>query len=147
MPQRFLAMRMACLLSVLALSGCREEVSGLTAVRGRVTLDGQPLLSGSVSLRPEDGMAAWERPTGMIDAQGNFVIYTQQREGAPPGKYRVIVFATEAVTAADGSPHPGLPRSLIPARYNDPAKSPLHIEVPSSANSGTFDLELMTREK
>src|SRR4051812_3459661 len=64
-------------------------------VRGKITLDGQPLPRGSVTLRPETPQAG-HQPTGMIEPAGEYVVYTNRRAGAPPGSYKVVVFATEA---------------------------------------------------
>lgn len=113
----------------------------LVSVAGRITFDGKPLPRGSVTLRPESTKDNWEQPTGSIDADGKYVVYTQGKPGAPPGRYRVVVFATEAARDADGKAHPGLPTSIVPAIYNDPVTTPLKIEVTLQSRA-PFDLEL-----
>lgn len=120
------------------LSGCNDTGPKLMPVSGRITLDGKPLPRGSVSLRTDEH---WEQPAGSIDADGKYVMYTQGKAGVPPGSYRVVVFATEAAHDADGKAHPGLPVSIIPATYNDPATTPLTIEVTLTSRA-PFDLEL-----
>lgn len=129
------------LLSVV-LGGCGgDNRPKLVPVAGRISLDGKPLSSGSVTLRPESAQGGWEQPTGIIEADGKYVVYTQGRAGAPPGKYRVVIFATGPTKSADGAAHPGLPVSLIPAMYNDPAQTPLQIDVEAGAKR-SFDWEL-----
>lgn len=128
-----------CGLMLLALlSGCGDTGPKLVPVSGRITLDGKPLPRGAVSLRTDEH---WEQPAGSIDADGRYVIYTQGRAGAPPGRYRVVVFATEAAHDAEGKAHPGLPVSIVPALYNDPSQTLLKIEVTLSSRA-PFDLEL-----
>ena len=144
-PCRILFAGAAFLFVVVA--GCATPVAdGLVAVRGRVTLDGAPLPRGSVSFRGAPGGTNWDQPTGMIGADGQYVIFTNGREGAAPGKYRVVVFATDAANTPTGAAHPTLPRSLIPARYNDPQRSPLQLDVTSAAEPRAYDLELKSHD-
>lgn len=136
--------------------GCSKP-SGpeLCPIEGQVWLDGQPLVSGSVSFRAESrgsggggnssDEAGWHQPTGSISPEGKYRVYTQGRWGAPPGRYRVVVFSTEST--AGTAAHPGLPRSVIPARYNDPRQSPLAVEVEPSPEPGRYDLRLVGHER
>jgi hypothetical protein len=52
------------------------------------------------------------------------------------------VFASEPLTNADGTAHPGLPQSIIPARYNQPDATPLRLTVTERPSSTSYDLEL-----
>jgi hypothetical protein len=133
-----------CLLVVMGCSGPPQEV--LYPVRGRISLDGRPLPRGAVSLRAESAKA-WHQPTGTIEPSGDYVIYTNRRPGAPPGSYRVVVMATEAAAKSSGAAHPGLPKSLVPVRYNQPQRSPLRLEVVAKPASKAYDLELTSHEK
>jgi len=134
-----LAFAFACL-------GCGGTNDALSPVRGRITLDGQPLPRGSVSLRPVSA-GSTHQPTGMIEPAGEFVIYTNGRAGALPGQYHVVVFATEGTTAADGAARPGLPKSLIPTRYNQPDQTPLLLEVVTPGVAKSYDLELTSHAR
>ncbi|WP_425617439.1 hypothetical protein NA78x_001116 [Anatilimnocola sp. NA78] len=118
----------------------------LLDVSGTVRLDEAPLTTGVVSLRAGDGNGTLHQPTGLIDAQGNYRIYTASKAGAPPGKYRVVVFATEP-TVDMSKVHPGLPKSLIPQRYNNAHSSPLSFEVDRVAAAGAYDLQLTQAAK
>ncbi|QDU25903.1 hypothetical protein ETAA8_09750 [Anatilimnocola aggregata] len=122
-------------------AGCSEPGEALLDVRGTVQLEQEPLTTGVVSLRAENGNETRHQPTGLIDSQGNYRLYTAGRPGAPPGFYRVVVFANEP--AIDLSKvHPGLPKSLIPKRYNDAISSPLAFEVKPDAAAGSYNLQL-----
>lgn len=131
---------------IAGLSGCSEAPkSNLVPVEGRVTLDGKPLTSGSVSLRPES-KGTWDQPTGPIAGEdGHYTIYTNGQRGAPPGAYRVVIFATESGKTSSGAAHPGMPKSVIPKRYNDPQSTPLRVQVGASSGPAAFDLELVSR--
>src|SRR5689334_17952943 len=127
--------------------GCyRQPQEVFYPVRGKITLDGQPLARGSVSLRPETQNAG-HQPTGMIEPAGEYVVYTNRRAGAPPGSYKVVVFATEAAASASGVANPGLPKSLVPVRYNHPNQTPLRLEVVAKPAASVYNLELISREK
>lgn len=122
--------------------GCRREAAQeLHPVKGRVTLDDAPLDHGSLTLRPNDS-DSWDHPTGMIRDDGTYDVYTNGKAGAPPGTYRVVAFVTEDLPRSDGAAHPGMPESIIPARYNDPERTPLRLEVTASPVAGTYDLRL-----
>lgn len=108
---------------------------------GYVLLAGAPLSGGSVTLRPESTQGGWEQPTGSIEADGRYQVYTQGRSGAPAGRYVVVVFSTTSKAGASGAAHPGLPSSQIPTRYNDPTQTPLRITVGESTGPA-YDLEL-----
>ncbi len=153
-------MSLAFLAAAVILSlftGCSETApNDLVPVTGRVLLDGKPLESGSVSLRPES-RETWHQPTGTLAGpEGTYVVYTSGRPGAPPGTYRVVVFASASARTSAGAAHPGMPKSLIPSRYNDPQSTPLRIVVPSvgsspssgpSAEPPTFDLEIVSHAR
>lgn len=128
-----------------SLVGCTEsKPSDLVPVTGRVTLDGRPLTSGSISLRADAG-ETWHQPTGVISGNdGEFVVYTNGRPGAPPGQYRVIVFASEPASDRNGAAHPGLPRSLVPKRYNDPKSTPLRLTVAPPPAPTHHDFEVLS---
>ncbi|MCI0464172.1 MAG: hypothetical protein L0Z62_45135 [Gemmataceae bacterium] len=125
---------------VLALAGCNAGGGeGLAPVVGKVTVDGKPLTTGSVSLRPDGskGNKSQHQPTGAIDPQGNFeVLVPPARKGAPLGWYKVVV------TALD-DPQPGKPlKSFIDMKYADENNTPLKVEVIASPEPGRYDFKL-----
>lgn len=118
----------------------------LVVVRGRILLDGRPLPRGSVALRSDVPGNAGHQPTGMINRPGEYIVYTNGRAGAPAGTYRVTVFASEAAVSSTGAAHPGLPRSIIPIRYNQPQETPLRLKVAPQSLPAAYDLELKSDE-
>jgi hypothetical protein len=125
-------------LALLASQGC-ERHSPLIPVSGKVTLEGRPLVHGAVSYRPP-GDLTLPQPTGPLDSEGRYRLFTDGRLGAPAGEYRVVVFAYDQPTAGAG--HRGLPRSLISDRYHQADTTPLVRQVQPNAPNGAYDLEL-----
>ncbi len=119
---------LAALCVVVFSLGCRSE-SSLTPVTGQVLLDDMPLGSGSLTLEPVPVTKSWDRPVGTIDPEGQFTIFTNGRLGAPPGNYRVVIFAHADTDPGAGSAHPGLPVSLIAERYQRGETTPLRLSV------------------
>lgn len=96
--------RYAALLAVVVAAGCGR--SGLYPVKGKVVFpDGTPLAAGTVEFGPFD-QSALLAPRGEIRADGTFRASTyEEGDGAPEGKYRVLVTPPEQLD-------PGQPRPL-----------------------------------
>lgn len=122
-------------------TGCGPAGPVLHEVRGAVKYAGVPLTTGVVSLRGDKGNSTLHIPTGTIDGSGRYRVFTNGKPGAPPGWYRVVVFATEP-TVDTGKVSPGMPKSIIPIRYNNATTSPLEIEVTATPAEGAYDLQL-----
>jgi hypothetical protein len=78
----------------------------------------------------------------VIDKEGRYSLSTAYQPGAPPGRYKVIIHATEPVEQAPGKASPGLPKSIIPDRYNQETSSPFTLEVKPDAAEDAYDLRL-----
>jgi hypothetical protein len=128
---------------VIGLPGCGRQGEDLVPVGGTVTVGGQPLTRGSVAFHPDrdHGNESDHLPTGTINADGRYRLAIGKRDGAPPGWYRVVVFAPEGEAAwQDG--RPAVPRSLIHGRYTNPQTTDLLVEVRADAPSEVYDLNL-----
>jgi len=137
-------------LATLALwAGCqRGSVSGTVPVRGKVTYRGQPVGGATVMFLggPESRPAV-----AVTDASGEYHLQTLDSDGALPGQYTVLVTKTDAPPADDrpvsmdeaakNRGQPIQPKQLLPAKYADPAKSPLKIEV-IAGQANVADLSL-----
>ncbi len=128
------------ILGLVGLVGCPAPGPPFVSITGHVTHKGKPLPHGTVSLRPVTA-GLWDQPTGSIEQDGKYIIYTNGRAGAPPGDYVVLVMANEATSTEKTAAHPTLPRSILPARYGDPQRSPLRIQA-QLGSATSFDLEL-----
>jgi hypothetical protein len=69
-------------------------------------------------------------------------MFTNRKEGAPPGWYKVVVIAAEPLNPDD--PYtPG--KSYIAVKYNAPQTTDLSLEVVASPKPGAYDLEMTNK--
>lgn len=120
-------------------AGCSAGAGGesLLPVSGKVSVNGKPLTTGSVSFRPDQGNPTQHQPNGVIDADGNYeLVVPPARKGAPPGRYKVLIFALD-------DPQPGKPlKSFIDMKYSDESTTPVKLEVVANPEPGRYDLKL-----
>lgn len=119
---RILIVGVACLLA-----GCRPAHQLETApVRGKVTLDGQPLASGYVMALPTRGRMA----RGAIQPDGSFALGTYGKaDGAQIGKHPVVVTSVPSDESGGKPPKNAKP---IPKKYGTAQSSGLTVNVESS---------------
>jgi hypothetical protein len=116
-------------------AGCGKG-SPTVAVRGKVTLDGEPLATGTISFVPSDGATA---SAGGPIKDGTYNV------AMPPGKKRVQISATKVVgkrQVYQGDPKSPIVdevRELIPPQYN--ASSALTVEVDKTRCEHDFKLK------
>ena len=138
-------------LAALALFGCGDDGVGKThPVGGKVLLDGKAVKvkSGYVMFKPDaqKGNPTKFEPTGQIDPDGSYVLYTQTRRGAPPGWYKVIVTASgDPPGPTKGGKSRPVAGSLVPAKYGQEKTTPLSVEVVASPGAGAYDLNVDPR--
>jgi hypothetical protein len=131
----------ACCLA-LCLAGCGDPAGPkLVPVVGKVTVDGQPVKAGTLSFRPDKskGNTSLHEPYGEIDAAGNFKLFTNRKEGAPVGWYRVAVMAAEPVDVGNLS---GQARWFANPKYASVDTSGLAVEVVEKPAAGAYDFRL-----
>ena len=127
-----------------ATSGCgqKEEIPELVSVTGKVTFQGQPLANASISFVPADEdkeSTLVVRPHGQTDEQGQYELsWHGDHDGAPPGKYQVMVMAFKP---NDNDDEEIQPESLIPKKYNSPKTSGLNADV-SEDGENVFNFDL-----
>src|SRR5262245_42997145 len=121
--------RLALVLAGAALvAGCSggKNVT-LAPVSGTVTVGGQPVTGGQVSLIPfEKEQETSGLSAGTIDSGGKFTIYTGGKPGAPLGKYKVTV-TMPMVPPPGGSDKP--PPPPFNAKYASVSTTNLTFEV------------------
>ncbi len=132
----------------VACSGCGDGITdnrkGLAPVTGKVTLDGKPLTTGTISFISSDGSEAF---TGPLDSSGSYTLgASPSSPGALPGEYKVIIIASQQATMGDpmkgGQPIAAEAKSLVPEKYTKPDSSGLTGSVKSGqSNSINFDLK------
>ena len=140
-------MRSWIVIALLALVGCGgEPVPATTAVTGIVKYKGEPVAEATVSLVP---LSPEGRPaTAVTDGEGKFSVKTfvaeSKIEGAIPGEYGIGVMKMSAAGEPPSgttqeelqawAEKGGVPKSLLPKVYQDPAKSKLKTTVKAGEN-------------
>lgn len=126
----------ATLMFTMSALGCGDSTPKVVPVRGKVTLNGQPLSTGRVMTLPTMGRGAG----GEINADGTFELTTPDfGKGAAPGVHKVAVQAYDNAGVANLETAAG--KSLVPERYGNPATSGLMINVTADGeNAPTLDL-------
>ncbi|HEY7423057.1 MAG TPA: hypothetical protein VH682_02335 [Gemmataceae bacterium] len=108
-------------------------------VAGQVLLEGQPLHGGIVKYHADasKGNEIPFAPSGEIDTDGNYVLYTANKKGAPPGWYRVVVVPAETTDNSKESRK----GSKLPfnAKFTHDDQTTLRVEV---KENGDYKLEL-----
>lgn len=147
MSVRPLASCLTLLLVVVAI-GCGGQPPGpaklkTVPVAGVVTYQGKPVAEASISLQHVEGKAT---ALGKSDATGRFTLSTyEKQDGAPPGKYKVMVAVSTVKEISPGVLAPEPPggfKSPIPIKYANPDTSGLVIEIKAEGkNDLTLDLK------
>lgn len=135
---------LALIMCLLLFTGCGSG-DGLNrkALSGKITLDGAPIPNGSISFEPlqTGGVSG-----GAVYTNGEYKI--EQKDGLPPGKYRVTLTGDDGSNFGVGAGKmPGdeiMParKDFIPAGWNE---SKQEIEVQDSGKN-TFDFELKSKK-
>jgi hypothetical protein len=127
-------------LMLLASAGCNR--SGLLKATGRLTYKGRPVPSTYLTFHPDD---IHKRPShALTDDDGNFTVTNSRTEvGLEPGRHTVSLRYFPSGPEELGQAPPKASRELkaVIARYGDPEKSPLHVEVTRSGQSLEINLE------
>lgn len=124
-----------------AVDGCTgTSAEHLVPVRGRITLNHQPVPSGTVVFLPDpdNGNTSPHEARGTLNAQGVYELKTNNRNGVAPGSYKVTVFALTRTSPQDDM----RPEWLAPQRYSDHRTSQLTVEVVADPEAGRYDFDL-----
>lgn len=118
-------------------SGCGG--SGIAELRGAVTLDGQPLESGTLHLQPE--VAEGGPTAGGTVADGSFELVPPQP--LPPGRYAAHLTAVRRTGRMVRDPQRGEVPELVSLEVAD---TPQSVEV-TAATAGSLQLQYVTRSR
>jgi hypothetical protein len=131
----------AAIAALLVAAGCSSQPADqppLGRVRGKITMDGQPLAGVDIVFSPDKG-----RPSvATTDSTGRYDLsYINTTKGAKVGPHKVFIRPAETSpdeVPGDGS-KPAAPRPVVPAKYNK--RSELTAEVKAGGNTIDFALE------
>jgi hypothetical protein len=133
---------------VAAVSGCSLSGDNLPRepVSGTVTLDGQPLASGTIQFTPVDQATGVAGGDAIRD--GRFSI--PRETGLVPGSYRVAIYSAGAAGRTKGQAPEGRQiakagpaRESIPAKYN--AQSELKAEIKKGGSNVGLQFPLVSK--
>lgn len=138
---------LAALLAVVVLTGCgggpKTDRPATVPAHGVVTYRGEPVPEAVVVFQPSAHKYAAAATT---DAEGKFDLKAFPPEsGAVPGAYRVTLMKIsqdDVVYEKKARRSVPQPKSLIPAKYADPTKSGLTVDIPTDgAEELRFELK------
>jgi hypothetical protein len=110
--------------------GCGDRYA--STVSGSVTLDEQPLTSGTVTFHPVSGGPV---AYAVIGADGSYSLKTGDTECLKPGAYLVTVVATEQPPAnLPRAATPPIGRLITPEKYSRQKTTDLKCEVDAGSN-------------
>jgi hypothetical protein len=82
------------IIGVTLIAGCQKSHPDMVPVSGQVTIDGQPVTHGQITVMPEGRRAS----IGKLDAEGRFSLSCfAAGDGAPIGTHIATVTAVEAL--------------------------------------------------
>jgi hypothetical protein len=121
------------LFGAIVSAGCKPSLPPMAPVKGKVTLDGQPVTSGQVTFVPTDNKTdAGLLSAGTIGSDGTYEIHTEGQSGAPLGKYNVRV--TPSTMAPLGATGVSVP---LDTKFGEHS-----FEVVAAPEPGRYDLKL-----
>jgi hypothetical protein len=146
-PGRWVAL--LSLAACLASTGCGGGGDKLYTVKGKVLLNDAELKAGNVTFLPDTAKKNTTKnsPMGQIGADGTYTISTEGKSGAPAGWYKVTVVTN---MPGMGAQTPDTPKASkvsaaptnINAKYSDPLKTDLAVEVVASPSPTQYDLKV-----
>ena len=131
--------------------GCSRDptMPKLGKVHGKVTYEGKPVDSGTVTFNPilGKGGETGQNATGQIESDGSYEMTTfNTGDGAILGQHVVAVVVREKGSENQGKPKPDstidytMPKIVTPSKYVSVETSPLRYTVREGDN--TFDIDL-----
>ena len=96
----------ALLLTMLSLAGCGNQPAGYSRAYGKLTYKGEPAAGAFLVFHLEGGKpqsADTVVPAATVEDDGRFELASPNGDGAPPGKYKVLV-AWPTDSSADAAP-------------------------------------------
>ena len=130
--------RTALLGAVLLLAGCgpKSDMPEVAPVRGKITLNGKPLIMAKVIFAPVEGGQSSEAVT---NANGEYeLVYKRDIMGAKIGKHKVMISTAEPPEVTDDGKVIGGKPELVPAQFN--TQTTLEKEVTDGENVIDFTL-------
>lgn len=125
------------LLLLVALAGCGQNLGA--SVKGKVTVGGKPLSTGTIVFHPKGGRGSLA--SANIGADGSYELLTGKLDSMPAGEYGVTVVAVEGeLFPTAQNPNPQVTR-LVGERYALEETSGLKYTIAPGENTIDINLE------
>lgn len=137
--------RLAMGLLLACVASCTSDPIGpVVPVKGKVSVNGTALTTGSVTFWPDDSMGnkSTFEARGSIGADGSFELFTREKKGCPPGAYKVTIVASGEVPDSTKVEKDKMPQQMVPVVYNARETTTLTKEVTDNAAPGAYDLDV-----
>jgi|SRR5579884_2654635 len=130
-----------CFVLAAAVLASKARVGAVVPVAGKVTVEEQPLEEGTITFIPDaaKGNTSVFFAAGLIE-NGAYRVATEDKDGVPPGWYKVIIHDTTLTKL----PIAGPPPSSFHRRFSDPDRTPLSVQVLESGGH-PYDFALTER--
>lgn len=122
------------LILLAALAGC-SPAGNTSQVQGQVTLDGQPVASGTISFTPVDGQAT---TAGGPITSGSYSVQVPRAAMKVSISSPKVIGKRKAYNTPD-SPEINIMGEAVPARYNE--KTELQLDVKPGVNKQDYPLQ------
>jgi hypothetical protein len=103
MNQRF-QVAFALLLTMLSLAGCGNQPAGYSRTFGKLSYKGEPAIGAFLVFHVEGKSQSADLvvPSATVEDDGSFNLVSPNGDGAPPGKYKVLVSWPADSSSAEG---------------------------------------------
>jgi len=138
--QRLLLLPIITLAS-LSLPGCSDGLPRRVLVTGKVSFQGQPLHTGTITFSPK--VKGGTRPSvAYLREDGTFKMSTYRAEdGVRPGEYAVAIIAYDEGPLSNAANWSRTGKKLIPEKYFSHATSGLTATIPNHDVQLEFKIE------
>lgn len=124
--------------------GCSGGSEKLLPVQGKVTQGGKPFTKGgSVTYYADKakGNNTSHTPTAELGPNGEYTLRVGDKEGAPPGHYKVVV-VSQSKPKGTGKEIYEIPIYYVDKTYTSVDRTPLTREVKEGHGSEIYDINL-----
>lgn len=128
---------------LVTLLGCTGGGAPTGKVTGKVTFDGKPVTSGSLTFAPAAGTEG-KPAAGAVKADGSYTLSTYAAEdGAVVGRHKVIYSPSAGTQQEVQIPEPGKHDEAKPAEVPFSGLVPKESEVEVKAGTNSINIELV----
>lgn len=138
---------------VVGCSGGSAESYKVVPLTGKVTMNGSPLAEADVQFIPQGTtLPDFFGSAGRTNGEGSYVAFSGNREGIPPGKYKVTVKKWVGPDGKAVAPNEGMDinqlkasgsaQEGVPVLYSDPNQTTTEVTIAETGMPPPFNIEI-----